>query len=264
MPSASKYLKMKIVIIEDEKLTANDLAATLRSVEPDCRILSILGTVKESISYFRENPQPDLIFSDIQLGDGLSFEIFRAVPVVAPVIFCTAYDEYALQAFRANGIDYLLKPFTTRTIEDALRKFHNLKERFGGASAARYEAVLQSLLGQPAPKTSHILIYHKDKIVPISLGDVAVFYIDNEQTRLLTFDKKAYTSDRTLDELEKNAGPDFFRVNRQCLVNRAAVIDASRYFSRKLSINISVPFHETITVSKEKTPLFLNWLTGSH
>jgi DNA-binding LytR/AlgR family response regulator len=251
---------MKIVIIEDEKLTANDLAATLLSVEPDCRILTILGTVKEGIGYFAENPQPDLIFSDIQLGDGLSFEIFKAIAVTAPVIFCTAYDEYALQAFKANGIEYLLKPFTSRTIEDALLKYRKLKNSFNSFNLSKYEAVLNTLLGQPSPQASHILIYHKDKIVPIGLEEVALFYIENELTHLFTFDKKMYPTEKSLDDLEQLAGNRFFRVNRQFLVNRAAVIDASRYFSRKLSININVPFKETITISKEKTPLFLNWL----
>jgi two-component system, LytTR family, response regulator LytT len=223
--------------------------------------MASLSSVKEAIAYLKENVKPDLIFSDIQLGDGLSFEIFKAVNISVPVIFCTAYDEYALNAFKTNSIDYILKPFTTKTIEAALNKYHNLKQSLAG-NPVSYEAVLKALMKEASPQTTHILIHYKEKILPVSLEDIAVFYIENEVTRLMTFDKKSYSADKNLEDLEQIAGNAFFRVNRQCMVNRRAVVDASRYFSRKLSVNLNVPFKETITVSKEKTPLFLNWLEG--
>jgi DNA-binding LytR/AlgR family response regulator len=250
---------MEIVIIEDEKLTAEDLAATIQSVEPDTRIAAILGSVKEAVAYFREGVACDLIFSDIQLGDGLSFEIFRTARIEAPVIFCTAFDEYAISAFKANGIDYILKPFNTKSIEAALNKYHQLQHSFTGP-ALNYDGVIKALMKEVPASSVHVLIHHKDKILPVKVDDIALFYVEHEITRLLTFDNKSYVINKTLEDLEQVTGKGFFRVNRQCLVNRRAVRDASRYFSRKLAVNISVPFKETITVSKEKTPQFLSWL----
>ena len=250
---------MKIIVIEDEKFTADDLISTITSVEPEAEIVATLNSVKSSISYFRSQPHPDLIFSDIQLGDGLSFEIFNAVKITTPVIFCTAYDEYALNAFKTNSIDYVLKPFSTSAVEDALVKFNSLKQTFGG-NDQQYKAIINLLQSRQTPQASSVLVHYKDKIMPLRLDHIALFYLDNKITYLTTLDQKTYSINKNLEELEQISGNHFFRVNRQCLINRKTVIDASHYFSRKLSINITVPFHEKITVSKEKTPQFLAWL----
>ncbi|HEX2967576.1 MAG TPA: LytTR family DNA-binding domain-containing protein [Bacteroidales bacterium] len=252
---------MNIVIIEDEKITADDLAETITKAEPGATIIAILSSVKASVTYFQDNDSFDLIFSDVQLGDGLSFEIFRKVRVKAPIIFCTAYDEYALNAFRTNGIDYILKPFTTKSISEALRKYHTLKQTFSGEQ--HYKAIIDTLMNRETPKTAAILVHQNDKILPVLLEDIALFYIKTEITWLITFGKKTYAINKYLDELEDLCGSGFFRVNRQCLVNRKAIIDASHYFSRKLSVNISVSFTEKIIVSKEKTPQFLEWLQNA-
>lgn len=252
---------MNIVIIEDEKITADDLAGTIKKVEPDALIEAIIGSVKSAVSYFQNHDAPDLIFCDVQLGDGLSFEIFSTVRVNSPVIFCTAYDEYALNAFKTNGIDYILKPFTSKAISDALNKYHNLKQTF--SEKTQYKEILESLLNRNIPKTAAILVHQYDRIMPVRLEDIALFYIEEENTYLVSFNKKVYVINKYLDELEQVCGNAFFRVNRQFLVNRKAVIDASHYFSRKLSVNISVPFTEKIIVSKEKTPQFLSWLQNT-
>src|ERR1700748_727971 len=136
---------MNIVIIEDEGIVADDLELNIRKLVDEPVDIVQLRWVKEGIAYFKKADAPDLIFSDIQLGDGLSFEIFVAEPVSAPVIFCTAYDEYALDAFKANGIDYILKPFTTETLLDALNKYRQLKEVFSANGESQYHAVLQLL-----------------------------------------------------------------------------------------------------------------------
>jgi DNA-binding LytR/AlgR family response regulator len=253
---------MKIVIIEDEKITADDLADTIKSVEPDASIVAMLGSVKTAISYFQENDVPDIIFSDVQLGDGLSFEIFKTIKVAAPVIFCTAYDEYALNAFRTNGIDYILKPFNSASIVSALNKYRDLKQSFSG-NERPYKELLSVLTQINTPKSSSILVYQGEKIFPVRLEEIALFFIENEITFLITFTNRKYSVNKNLEELEQLAGTEFFRVNRQCLLNRKAVVEASQYFSRKLSITISVPFNEKITVSKEKTPQFLSWLENS-
>ncbi len=251
---------MKIVIIEDEKITADELVGTITSLEADVKIVAILGSVKTAVSYFQNNAMPDLIFCDVQLGDGLSFEIFKACKISAPVIFCTAYDEYALKAFKTNSIDYILKPSTAQTVADALAKYRSLRQTFSDGKD-QYKAVIEALINREAPKSTSILVYQKDKILPIKIETIALFYIADEVTHLLTFDSKTYSVNKNMEQLEQLSGNDFFRVNRQYLVNRKAVIDASRYFLRKLSVNISVPYNkEKILVSKEKIPQFLKWL----
>ena len=250
---------MKIVIIEDEKITADDLAGTITNLEPNAQIVAILTSVKTAIAYFQQCEMPDLIFSDVQLGDGLSFEIYKAVKVNAPIIFCTAYDEYALNAFKTNGIDYVLKPSTSKSISDALNKYRSLKQTFAG-NELQYKTIIDALLHKEAPRSSAILVHYKDKIMPIRIEDIALFYLEDEITSLTTYDKKEYSINKNLEELEQLCGNDFFRINRQILINRKTVIDASHYFSRKLSVNINIAFKEKIIVSKEKTPQFLNWL----
>ncbi len=254
---------MKIVIIEDEELTALDLVETILKVETNAEIVTILKSVKEAVVFFNKNKQHiDLIFSDIQLGDGLSFEIFKAVESNFPVIFCTAFDEYALNAFKTNGIDYILKPFSEKSIAEAISKYENLKQTFSKDSF-HIEEMIAMLDRQKNHKTGAVLVYYKDKIIPIKLEEVAVFYIENEITYILTFDNQQYIINKTLEEIEKIAPEYFYRTNRQNIVNRKAIKEASQYFARKLSLTLSIPFKGTITISKEKASDFLNWLSGN-
>lgn len=250
---------MKILIIEDEPHTAQDLAGTIIKVAPGAEIMGILSSVKEAVNWFENNDTPDIIFSDIQLGDGLSFAIFDAIDASIPVIFCTAYDVYALQAFRAAGIDYILKPFTEKTIYAALVKYNALKDSFAKSiqSYATLEKGINDLKRQSA-----VLVHYKDKILPIKLEDIAIFYLRNDITRLITFTKEEYLINETLEEAERLAGSRFYRVNRQCLVNRMAVKDVSKYFGRKLLVNLAIPFNDKVTVSKVKASHFLDWLAA--
>ena len=252
---------MKIVIIEDEQLTADDLAETIYKVSPGVQIVARLNSVKDAVAWFRKNEQPDLIFSDIHLGDGLCFEIFKKHPVATPVIFCTAFDEYALIAFKAHGIDYILKPFDEQTIASALHRYKELERKFLGNNK-QIENILQLFENRKNQIQGSVLVYHKDKILPVKLEDTALFYIEHEITRLITFGQKTFTIGKSLEELEEITGNSFYRANRQYLVNRKAIKEASQYFARKLSITLSIPFSETITVSKVKVPDFLNWLSG--
>jgi DNA-binding LytR/AlgR family response regulator len=251
---------MNIVIIEDELLVADDLELSIAQLIEEPFTITQLHSVKEAIAYFKDEPSVDLIFSDIQLGDGLSFEIFIAVTISVPVIFCTAYDEYALEAFKANGIDYILKPFTTQTLERALQRYSQLKKIFSPEQAPQYSALMQLLTDRETQRSSSVLVYHQDKIIPVKLEDIAMFYLENEITHLLTFSGKTFYPNKNLDELEKLSGNYFFRANRQFLVCRKAIIDVSSFFSRKLSLNLNVPFGEKVIVSKGKAPQFLSWL----
>lgn len=254
---------MKIVIIEDELLTAEDLAETISGVEASAEIIAMLSSVKEATHYFRKNAAPDLIFSDIQLGDGLSFSIFQEAAISTPVIFCTAYDEYALRAFKANGIDYVLKPFTKKAIADAFDRYKRLKNNFSSA-VPEYET-LTRLFEQRIQNDPSLLVYFKEKIVPVKFADIALFYIDNDITHLITFNRERYCVTKSMDELERSAGKGFYRLNRKHLVNRNAVKEASQYFHRKLLVNLSVQadIADPITVSKEKAAHFLHWLSGA-
>ena len=250
---------MNVVIIEDEELTANDLAGTILKIDNRVQISAILSSVKESVAYFRENRKPDLIFCDIQLGDGLSFEIFKECAITAPVIFCTAFDEYALKAFKANGIDYILKPFSGKTIEEALNRYKTLRDNFMDINAPMGK-ILELFENRKNKKQNTVLVYHKENIIPVKVDDIALFHIENEVTRLITFSRQQHIINKSLEELETIAGNDFFRTNRQFLINRNAIKSASQYFSRKLIVTLLIPFSERITVSKEKASLFLNWL----
>lgn len=251
---------MTIVIIEDEILVGDDLERNIRNLIPGVLEIVQLRSVKESIAYLSESSSPDLIFSDIQLGDGLSFEIFIAVKLEVPVIFCTAYDEYALDAFKANGIDYILKPFSTDTLESALKKYSQLKRIFSVAQTPQYDALIQLLSSKNLQTASSILVHHLDRIIPVQLKDIAMFYLQNEVIHMLTFSGKTYYPNKNLEELERLSGSTFFRANRQFLICRNAIVDVSSFFSRKLSINLNISFSEKIIVSKGKASQFLTWL----
>jgi two-component system response regulator LytT len=252
---------MRIVIIEDERITADDLVLTLKRVDPNLEVAAILRSVAEGISWFESNLAPELIFSDIQLGDGLSFEILNNLQV--PVIFCTAFDEYALNAFKANGIDYLLKPFTVASVSAALSKYKNLTAPKADDITKQYEAIRHILKEAKPAKVASILIRHRDTIFPLKIEDIAFFRVDNTLVRALTFEETTYYPAKTLEELESMVGEGFYRVNRQYLINRKAIINASSLFSRKLSISLNVPVDEPITISKEKSTAFFAWLSGS-
>lgn len=253
---------MRIIIIEDEQYTADNLAETILKVEAKAQIVASIRSVKEAIPYLQIHEKPDLIFCDIQLGDGLSFEIFNQVSISSPVIFCTAYDEYALKAFKANGIDYILKPFTTNTIRESLKKYRNLSDSFIH-NAPSYKTILELLEGRRNQKQVSVLVYQKDNIIPVKVEDIALFYIESEVTHLITFHQKKHTINKSLEELEKIITGDFYRANRQFLINRKAIGNVSQYFARKLSVHLNLPFHEKILVSKEKSSDFLHWLSGN-
>ena len=193
------------------------------------------------------------------ITDGLSFDVFKTIKVDSPIIFCTAYDEYALEAFKTNSIDYILKPFTSEAVEEAILKYQQMKKTFSG-NQQNYDEIIEAINNKRNPKTGSILVHYKDKILPVKLNDIALFYIDVEIVSMITLKGEKYTLTKTLDELGKIVGDNFFRANRQCIVNKKAIIDISQYFSGKLSVNVNIPFDEKILISKAKKPQFLEWL----
>ena len=251
---------MRILIIEDEKLTANDLAFSIQEVRPDFTIVKIVPSVKSAITFLKKKPVIDLVFSDIQLTDGLSFEIFKKMEIDAPVIFCTAYDEYALNAFDVNGIAYILKPFTTETIKVAIEKFEKLTQQKDDKLTKLLQYMEQS---NQAKNSASILVYQGEKIIPVSFNNIALIYLKNGMVKLHTFDNQEFTVSETLEELDKLNDSNFFRANRQYLVHHKAIKDAAKYFNRRLVLHLHISFDEKIIISKEKAPVFLDWLAQS-
>lgn len=253
---------MKIIIIEDESLVAEDLANSLKNCNAEIEITALLGSVKEAIAYFKNNPQPDLIFSDIQLGDGLSFEIIKAVPLHVPVIFCTAFNEYALDAFKANGIEYILKPFSGNELEAALGKFQNMQKLMSGQLAQQYQKAMETISNLQQPVSETIMVKYRDRLLPFTLDKIALFYVEAETTVMHAHNGKSYILTESLEDLEKRTNKFFFRMNRQLLVNRNAIIDVTDYFPRKLKVNLSFSFHKDVFVSREKRSKVLAWLAS--
>lgn len=254
---------MKIVIIEDEKFVAKDLARTILDLDATAEIVTTIPSVEEGLLFFGQPHDIDLIFSDIQLGDGLSFEIFEKTSNQIPVIFCTAFNQYALDAFNTLGIDYILKPVSKTNVEKALNKFQAIKQSFA-TDDNLYTALFQHFKTQLQPaKMPAVLIHQGEKIIPLEGEKIAYFHIENTAVFAHTFDHKRLMVSKKLDALEEQFTPFFFRANRQFLVNRKAVKEASQYFNRKLSVTLHVPTKEQIIVGKEKVTSFFDWLANT-
>lgn len=253
---------MNIVIIEDEKITAKDISNTILSCNPMASIIAELHSVEESVKYFENNEQPDLIFSDIRLGDGLSFEIFDRIRNKVPVIFCTAYNSYYTEAFKMLGIDYILKPVTKKAIQEALEKYQLLKLNFAGKKD-KYNELIRLLNSKLPSKQGAVIIRHREKIIPLNINMVALFVIENGCVFAYTFEKEKFMLSEKMEELELTFSPLFFRANRQFLISRKAVKDASHYFNRKLVVNLTLPYKDQVLIGKNKAPLFIEWLTQS-
>jgi len=251
---------MKILIVEDEIKTAKALALLIASVKPTARIVGTLQSVEGTVNYLSCNDEPDMIFMDVQLADALCFEIFKLVKVTSPVIFCTAYDEYALDAFKSNGIDYILKPFSRESISSALTKVIELKNFFqSSANALPDLEILINKMGVNGKKG--FLVFKNNKYVTVQTDNIAFFYVHNETATVVTFSQEEYPVNLSLDEIYNQLDiRQFFRINRQYLVNYKAVKEVEHYFARKLLVRMSIPTAEKLIVGKEKSAIFLKWL----
>ncbi|RYY37829.1 MAG: response regulator transcription factor [Sphingobacteriaceae bacterium] len=250
---------MNIIIIEDELRTAKSLETIIKDLKPGARIIGQYQGVEDSVEALSGGIQPDLIFMDIQLADGLSFEIFKSVKITCPVVFCTAFDEYSLEAFKSNGVDYVLKPFSKDDIKEALRKVDELKNFFQQKTAPDLESLL-SKLNPPSGKTS-FLVFKNQKYTTVQTDNIAFFYIRNDATSLMCFDGQEYTLSQSLDNIAASvSAKQFFRVNRQYLVNFKAIKEVEHYFLRKLYVKLVIETPEKLLINKEKSHNFLNWM----
>jgi len=252
---------MKVVIVEDEVIAAEKLQRLMSQVADDMQVVAVLQTVDECIEWFSLNTAPDLVFMDIHLADGSAFSIFEKIQVSCPVIFTTAYDEYALKAFEVNSIDYLLKPIDEKSFRRAVSKFRNLASPKSG-SADMVANILAAFKETKRVYKSNFLIPYKERFIPLSTDKIACLYTENKMVKIITDDNQAYSMDSSLEDLFTQLDPAvFFRANRQYIVSHKAIKDISVWFGSKLSINVAVPVPEKIIVSKARVPEFKAWYT---
>ena len=257
-------------------MAARQLKAMLGRSGGDIVVLDVLGSIEAAVTYLRQSPRPDLILLDIELSDGQSFEIFSQVNVTSPVIFTTAYDEYARRAFEVNSVDYLLKPIEEASLRKALDKFRQLRQTYGGSQTVMVpiDELLRQINqyqrpngygadypDQHRPVRDRFLVHMGQRLLPIDVSEVAYFFSANKLTYLKTHADKQYALDYSLDELEHSLDPrQFYRANRQFIVGHKSVQKIHLYFTSKLKVDLSPTADEDVIISREKAMAFRRWL----
>ena len=257
---------MKIVIVEDELAASDDLTYLLNRINPDIEILATFDTIKAAVAYFSNPHAAELVLMDIHLADGISFEIFEQVKIGIPVVFTTAYDQYALKAFKVNSIDYLLKPIDEEELTDALHQYTvqvKSKEKEQGIDDDQLKGLLGLIKGTTDQKSykNTFLVRQRDQMIPLKSENIAYFLIDHGVVKAVGRDKQTYSVEGKLEDIEESLDPnDFYRANRQCIVNREAIVNIKYYFNGKLLVNLNPVAKERIVVSKAKASDFKNWM----
>lgn len=255
---------LRIVLIEDEPATARSLVHMLQNIDESILVIIMLTGVEEAVQWFADNSGAyDLIFMDIRLADGLSFDIFKQVKLTKPVIFVTAYNDYAIQAFKNNGIDYILKPFDEQEVEQALNKFKSMFTRPGHENAVDLSNLIEQLNANSRPHKKSFLVHFRDKLIPVETVKIAWFYTANELVYAQTTDARQYVIDFTMEQLEGQLDPAlFFRANRQFIINRKEITEVDFYFNGRLSVKIKPEPPESIIISKARVPEFKSWMNS--
>ena len=251
---------MKALIIEDELLASKHLRQVLGEAG-DFDVIGVLESISETIEWFGNHPQPEIVFMDIHLADGTAFEIFNHISINCPIIFTTAYDEYALRAFKVNSVDYLLKPIEADDVKEALRKL----ELLSGSDRTKdtLTNLLKSFRKETRYKTTFLIPVKGDKLIPVQVNDIAFICIDASLVKAYLSDGKTYRLDSTLDELMEQLNPEFFfRANRQYIISRSAIKDIDFWFNSRLSVNLKIQPPEKILISKARIQEFKNWFGG--
>ena len=253
---------INVIIVEDEEPAAERLAAMLQKVDGIINILDTIVSVKSAVKRLVEDPKPDLIFMDINLADGNSFQIFKSVNITAPVIFITAFDQFAVEAFKVNSVDYLLKPIKREDLENAINKFKSIYVKSTGAPMD-YTKLMDMLNSDKREYQKRILIRYADNIKAIEIDNAAYFYTEEKFNFLVTYDKASYPIDYNLDELEDILDPrQFFRINRQFIVNYKAIDKMVAWTKSRVKVHLNPPSHIETIVSTERSPIFKEWLLG--
>lgn len=253
---------MNIAIIEDEIQTAWHIRNCIETLRPNFKVVTTLDSVEGAVEWLTKNPSPDLIISDIQLGDGLSFDIFKKTDLRSPIIFCTAFNEYAIQAFESNGIDYILKPINERVFERSILKVESIINHLSPRYDMEGIEAMIRLLSQREPKYKNsFLVSYRTQLIPVDVQDIALFKYQEGFTELVTTDSHRYTLSKSLDALEAQLDPNqFYRANRQFIIAYKSVKQIEHYDDRKLLLKLQPATTEQVVISKAKASAFLDWM----
>ena len=257
---------MNILIIEDEALAARQLQGMIRAYDPAANLLGTLDSVEGAVAWFTHHPTPDLLFADIELVDGQSFEVFERVQVRCPVIFTTAYDEFALRAFRVNSVDYLLKPIDEAALRRALDKFGDLRRLYGQPAPPVDWRELVTALRAPGPAAQpeyaeRFLLRQGSRLMPVEVGEIAYFFSEERMSFVKTWDGRSLVVDYTLDELAQRLNPrQFFRANRQFILHAKAVDRVHLHFNGRLKLELKPAVSEEVFISRERAGEFRAWM----
>ncbi|MCE6990085.1 LytTR family DNA-binding domain-containing protein [Dyadobacter sp. CY323] len=250
----------RILIVEDEQPAGQYLTQLILKIDPKSEILDVIESVETAVEWLGSHPVPDLIFLDVQLGDGTCFQIFEQISIGCPVIFTTAHDEYALRAFKLNSIDYLLKPIRQEALKFSLDKYYQLNEE-NAISKVKYleELMHTQILNRRNPRRSFLVPY-RDKLIPLRDTDFAWLTIRNGVVVATLHDDRNFVIDKSLEELENQLEPaNFFRANRQFIIARQCITEIELYFNGRLLIRTSPSSTNQILISKERVPIFKKW-----
>ncbi|MEL7532405.1 MAG: LytTR family DNA-binding domain-containing protein [Bacteroidota bacterium] len=252
-----------VLLVEDEKKTAAMLKELIEN-QSEYLVVHTCDSIESTVEYLKKNQQKlDLMFLDIQLADGQSFEIFQEIEVEVPVIFCTAYNEYVLKAFKNNGIEYLLKPIREKELGQALKKFERLRASLNKDTSSLNERLSQAFNLEKKFQKS-FLVHFRDKMIPIAVDDIAFVMLEDEVVYLFNQKGEKYPIFKKMEEMQKALDDEhFFRINRQMILNRTAIQEIAPYFNRKVIIKLPFSISEKIIVSRLKVTSFMQWVEGA-
>lgn len=252
---------MRVLIIEDESLAAKRIMKMVNEQEPDFVIEGVMDSIESSVAWLNANPHPDLILMDIELADGQSFEIFNQVDVTSTIIFTTAYDEFAIRAFKVNSIDYLLKPIDADELKRSFDKFKEIHKSSITSPKLDLDMIVTALRGKQQVYKQRFLVKQGQRLIPIDMHEIAFFYTEDKVSFIKTFGEQRYIVDHSLDELELLLDPNFFfRANRQYIVSPKCLDGIHSHFNGKLKINMKPTNNDEVFVSREKAADFKKWL----
>ena len=256
---------MKILIVEDEMLAVKRLKKVIESIDPGMEVVGVTNSICSSVDWLNNSPAPDLIMMDIELADGQSFEIFKRTQVQSPVIFVTSYDEFAIQAFKVNSVDYLMKPVDREDMAASLQKLRNVKSIYAAQTggSVNVEKLVEALQERIQPKIfrKRFLIKHGQKLITVEVDEIAYFFVDGRLTFFKTFDNRKLVVDYTMDELETMLDPaDFFRINRSSYIAMKAIDEVQDYFGNRYSLRLKPADEEEAIVSRDRVAAFKHWM----
>lgn len=255
-------MMIKTLIIEDEPLVAKDLKNQLMKMREEIQIIDILGSTAEAVEWFANNPQPDLVFMDIQLSDGVSFDILKQVKITSPIIFTTAYDQYAIQAFKHNSIDYLLKPIDSKELQHALEQYDIYKSSEDSGITQKIQGLLANLSQAPSGNyKERFMVQTRNTLMPVPVNDIA-YFSKEELIYIYTKENNRYLSENhSMEEIESFCDPkQFYRANRQVIINVDMIERVKSSYNGKLLAVLKSPFTMEIDISREKASDFKEWL----